>query len=265
MFNFPNFIKKEFSNEKKESIRKMLKTFLFFLPHRCSLNILALKHGTDKKSIFGGHGYVKHYQRYFSSIRRKKVKILEIGIGGYSDPKAGGGSLRMWEEYFPRSMIYGIDIQDKSCLESRRVKVFTGSQNDPAFLKKVTAEIGQIDIVIDDGSHINEHVITSFHVLFPYLADGGIYAIEDVQTSYMPQFGGNWENLNDTGTTTMGMVKSLVDGINYKYIPNRTPTYFDENVASIHFYPNIAFIFKGKNKYALSDIELKDLARAKCK
>ena len=264
MFNFPNFIKKELSNGQKKSIRKMLKTFLLFFPHSCSLNILALKHGTDKKSIFGGHGYVKHYQRYFSSIRRKKVKILEIGIGGYSDPKAGGGSLRMWGEYFPRGMIYGIDLQDKRCIASTRIKVFTGSQNDLTFLKKVAAEIGQIDIVIDDGSHINEHVITSFHTLFPYLADGGIYAIEDVQSSYLPQFGGNWENL-DVRTTTMGMVKTLVDGINYKYIPNRAPTYFDENIASIHFYPNIAFIFKGKNKYALLDIELKELEGAKWK
>jgi hypothetical protein len=115
------------------------------------------------------------------------------------------------------------------------------------FLKEVATDIVQIDIIIDDGSHVNEHVITSFRTLFPYLQDGGIYVIEDLHTSYWPEYGGNWVSLNEP-TTSVSMLKSLVDGLNYQYIPDRSPTYFDESILSVHFYPKIVFIIKGKNK-----------------
>ena len=88
-------------------------------------------------------------------------------------------------------MIYAIDIEDKRYHEDRRIKIFQGSQNDSAFLEKIALKIGQIHVIIDDGSHINEHAITSFRTLFPYLADGGIYVIEDINTSYYPDYGGN--------------------------------------------------------------------------
>jgi len=103
-------------------------------------------------------------------------------------------------------------------------------------------------IIIDDGSHINEHVITSFNTLFPYLKDGGIYIIEDLQTAYLPHYGGNAENL-DEQNTSINMLKRLVDGLNYKFIHNRIPSYFDENIVSVHFYPKLAVILKGKNQY----------------
>lgn len=250
MFNISKF-KNNLSDRQKKMIKKILR---IFLPPSQSLNLLALKYGTDKWS----HGYIKHYQRYFDPIRKKKLNILEIGVGGYGDSKSGGASLRMWQEYFPKSMVYAIDLEDKRCHEDKRIKIFQGSQNDPVFLERVATEIGQIDVVIDDGSHINEHVITSFRTLFPYLAEEGIYVIEDVNTSYYLNYGGNWENLNEP-TTSMSMLKSLIDGLNYEYIPNRSPTYFDENIISINFHPKIVFIFKGRNKHILSKPEIQTL------
>jgi len=83
--------------------------------------------------------------------------------------------------------------------------------------------------------------------LFPYLVNGGIYVIEDTHTSYLPQEGGNWKDLNDL-ETTMATLKSLVDGLNYEYIPRRVPKYFDRNVASMLFYPKIIFIVKGEKQ-----------------
>ena len=75
--------------------------------------------------------------------------------------------------------------------------------------------MGGVDIVIDDGSHVNEHVIKSFRTLFPFLTEGGIYAIEDTQTSYWPKFGGDSYDLNKENTT-MSFLKSLTDGLNYE-------------------------------------------------
>ena len=38
----------------------------------------------------------------------------------------------------------------------------------------------KIDLVSDDGAHLNEHIINSFEVLFPSLRKGGYYFIEDI-------------------------------------------------------------------------------------
>ena len=118
------------------------------------------------------------------------LNILEIGIGGYDDPRSGGGSLRMWRTYFPNSR-FPIDIVDKSPHDERRITTFMGSQTDEEFLADVIGRIGKVDIIIDDGSHRNDHVLQSFRFLFPLLDNGGIYVVEDTQTSYWTEYGGH--------------------------------------------------------------------------
>lgn len=192
---------------------------LFFLvPHRHDLGILARKYGTDKYS----NHYVEAYRRHFATLRRQRLNVLEIGVGGGKHPARGGASLRMWKDYFPRAMIYGIDIHDKRCHADRRIQIYQGDQSDPAFLQDVARRIGRLDIVIDDGSHLNEHVKVSFTTLFPLLPEGGIYAIEDLCTAYWPQYGGEWERL-DNHFTSMAMLKRLVDGLHHNKIPNYVP------------------------------------------
>ncbi len=200
---------------------------------------------TDK---WNSHWYLKHYQYYFKPLRRKKLNLLEIGAGGYEDPQHGGKSLRMWKAFFPKAMIYSIDIYDKRALQENRIRIFQGSQADEAFLRKIAAEIGRLDIVIDDGSHDNAHVIKTFRTLFPLLAEDGIYVVEDTQTSYWPGFGGTSENLNET-ETIMGYFKSLTDGLNHAELlkPGFQAGYLDLWIKSIHFYHNLIFVIKGRN------------------
>jgi hypothetical protein len=230
------------TDRQKSIIKNCLNRIVTIWPSTASLVVLAIKHGTDKLT----HGYIPRYEKYFSSVRLKKVNILEIGVGGYKDPKAGGESLRMWKEYFPNGIIYAVDIYDKRPHAEERIRIFQGSQNDPEFLKAVVQKAGSFDIIIDDGSHVNEHVITSFGTLFPLLANNGIYVIEDLQTSYNPKYGGSSEEL-DHSRTSIGMLKKLIDGLNYQYIEGRAPTYLDQNITAIHLYPKMAFVFKGRN------------------
>jgi demethylmacrocin O-methyltransferase len=173
---------------------------------------------------------------------------LEIGIGGSEDLDAGGASLRTWRTFFPYSRIYGIDIHDKHLHDERRIKTFQGSQVDVVFLRKVVEEIGDIHIIIDDGSHRNEHVLRSFQFLFPKLHKNGIYVIEDTQTSYWPDQGGSSLDLGRPDTT-MGFLKMLVDGLNYAEFdrPQYSPTFYDKYITAMHFYHNIVFIQKGLN------------------
>jgi len=209
---------------------------------------LALLYGSDK---WGEHWYAQHYQQHFHHLRRKKLTLLEIGIGGYADPKAGGNSLRMWKQYFPKARIVGIDIHDKSSHDEDRIKTFQGDQTDEAFLRRVIDEVGRPDIIIDDGSHINSHIIRTFQILFPLLSVNGIYVVEDTQTSYWPDYGGSSEDLGNT-PTAMRMLKSLVDGLNYQefLVPNYEPSYLDRNVVAVHFYHSLVMIYKGSNDEA---------------
>lgn len=240
MFKSKFFISR-FTKDQKKYIKKKIYLFQYFFGFT-NLTKLAQVYQTDK---FGLHFYTPHYQTHFSKFRNKKIKLLEIGVGGYDDPSRGGNSLRMWKKFFKNGKIYSIDIFDKSELEEDRIKIFKGSQVDLHFLEKIINHIGEIDIIIDDGSHINEHVIQSFIYLFPKLKSGGIYVVEDVQTSYWPEFGGNSFELNNKNTI-LGYFKSLVDGLNYTElkIPHYEKSYLDENITSIHFYHNLIFIYK---------------------
>jgi hypothetical protein len=209
-----------------------------------SLTELAEHFGTDKS---GMHFYTPHYERHFGHLRRERFTLLEIGIGGYIRDRKGGASLRMWKYFFPNAQVVGLDIEDKSFVRAPRIDTYQGSQDDESLLRRIVEEKGPVKVVVDDGSHRPEHIRKTFQVLFPILEDGGIYAIEDIQTSYWPEWGGS-EDRHDP-TTTMALVKDLVDGLNYEEYVDESyePTYTDLNVVAVHCYHNLVFIEKGRN------------------
>jgi hypothetical protein len=228
-------------------------SFLLRVPGRLlrrpSLRELACRFEPDKDR---GHHYIPHYQHHFGPWRNKKISLLEIGIGGYENPREGGESLRMWKAYFPAGHIFGIDLYDKSCHDEPRIKTYQGDQTDTAFLRGVAKETGPLDIIIDDGSHVNDHVITCFKTLFPLLSERGIYVVEDLQTSYWEEVAGiHWggSKQREAPHTSMHFFKSLVDGLQYEEftMENYIPTYFDTHVVAMHFYHNLVFIYKGRN------------------
>jgi hypothetical protein len=209
-----------------------------------NLKMLATIYMTDK---WNHHWYVRHYETLLREKRRKNIHLLEIGVGGDQSSTSGGHSLRMWNDYLPNGRIFGIDIIDKSPHNRKRIKTFHGSQVDPVFLDDVVRQIGRIDFIIDDGSHISEHILFTFQHLFPHLADGGIYVIEDTQTSYWAEWGGNEIDRNDLNTS-MGYFKSLTDGLSWEDLRGGyNPTYFDRNIESIAFFHNMIVIKKGPN------------------
>ncbi|WP_375175176.1 class I SAM-dependent methyltransferase [Pseudooceanicola sp.] len=213
------------------------------LPHRRNLSRLAAIYRTDKL----GHGYMPLYQRHFRPFRDQPVTLLEIGIGGYADPLSGGASLRLWAAYFRKGRIFGLDIEDKRPQATRRITIHKGNQSDPATLKALIKATGPLDIVIDDASHVCRDVIASFEVLFPVLKPGGIYVVEDTQTSYWTQCGGSMDSADSR--TTMNYFKALADGLNHAEYPvaDRDPSYLDQTVVAIHFYHNIIVVEKGEN------------------
>ena len=196
-------------------------------------------------------GFIEIYEEYFKTIKDKKINILEIGVDK-------GYSLRLWREYFTAANICGIDLYKKN-FTINNVEILTGDQSDHSFLQTVVNKYHKFDIIIDDGSHLSKHIISSFKFLFPFLNDNGIYVVEDLQTSYQPRYGGSRINLNKK-KTSMNFLKSLADSINYEHAdkPFFKKSFTDGKIKSVNFYQNIAFIKKGvSTNYFYNEIKHK--------
>jgi len=206
--------------------------------------------GKNFKTTKNRTGFLPIYEKYFHNYKNKKINILEIGIDD-------GGSLKLWRKYFPNANIVGLDIFEKD-FEINGVKMFQGDQSNISDLKRITNEYKDFDIIIDDGSHVSKQTIKSFHYLFDFLKKDGLYVIEDLQTSYLPNFGGSRINLKKN--TTMNFVKSLSDSINYEL--NDRPFFkkkkFDGNISYVHFFQNIVFIKKGKSNHYFYNSSVKN-------
>lgn len=137
------------------------------------------KYKTDKITH---HKYHEIYDFFLKSYYEKQGSILEIGISGQN-------SLKMLLELFPNAFIYGIDIGIQ--LNGSRHNVFKCDQSNINDLFNVKEKIKSKNIffINDDGSHIPEHQLLTFNTLFPILCEGGIYIIEDIETSYWTKNG----------------------------------------------------------------------------
>ena len=118
------------------------------------------------------HSYIENYYHHrFNKIRLNKLNILEIGV-------STGLSLEMWGEYFLNSKIIGVELDNINYKPSNdRIKLIIGDGTD----SKTFKNIENLDIIIDDGSHIFTDQIFTYAILFERLNKGGIYIIEDVK------------------------------------------------------------------------------------
>jgi cephalosporin hydroxylase len=194
-----------------------------------TLDELALWHGADKSSA--GHDFAALYERYLVQRRHAPLTLLEIGVWR-------GASLRTWRDYFPRGRIVGIDVQEHALAQSgERIEVFVGDQQDPAFLASVLEHVGPLDVVVDDGGHLPELQFASLHCLWPSLKPGGLYIVEDTQTSYREDYGMGWRRAG----STIEVLKSLVDDVNARF--HGEPTVL-EGLDFLHFHAATCVIGK---------------------
>lgn len=181
--------------------------------------------------------YFPIYERHFSQHRNRSLTFLEIGV-------AWGGSARMWSRYFgPMTKIIGIDI-DAKCKEQEHnnISIRIGDQSDPHFLQSIIDEFGVPDIVLDDGSHQQNHVNSTFEFLYPKMGKNSVYMIEDLHTAYWPEWQGGLTNPN----TFINKSKGYIDQLNLQHTKGaleRNPIL--DNTFSISFYDSIAVFEKG--------------------
>ena len=194
------------------------------------------------ESILKWSNYGPIYDRHFADYREQPINILEIGV-------LKGGSMRLWEKYFPKANIYGIDI-DEECqqYESNRTKIFIGDQGDVSFLRNVKAKIPRIDIIIDDGSHRAKDQKITFEEMYYHLKMPGVYLIEDIEQNY-------WKNKDlNSPDNFMTHMKNKIDDLNVRntmhgkiaqsYPFKDTEVRFVNSTNNISFYDNVVVLEK---------------------
>lgn len=184
--------------------------------------------------------YFDIYHRHFARFRGKRPVVVEFGV-------SQGGSLQMWRKYFGRrATIFGIDVDPRCArFEGRRTRILIGDQEDRDFLRRVVAETGPIDVVIEDGGHRMGQQIATFEEVYPAVKPDGVFLIEDLHTSYWPKYGGGHRR----DGTFMEYAKGLTDQLNAWH--SRTPETlsvdeFTRTTRSMHFYDSIVVFEKGE-------------------
>jgi hypothetical protein len=221
-----------------------------------SISNIFLYYKSDKH-MPGKHLYGPAYGEFLKPYRYRRIKILEIGIGGYAD-SLGGNSLLAWQAYFPFARIVGCDIQDKRMLSTRNTRVYRIDQSSAGDLAELVRAEGPFDIVIDDGSHLNRHQIFTFEALFESVSNDGLYVVEDVQTSYWPDRVGSvtWDGAHIGEhrfvDTCVGYFLDLAKYLNHAEFRSRCGVddrklRLARSIRRIAFEHNLIFVQKGDN------------------
>lgn len=205
------------------------------------------------------HGYHRYYETQLAPYRDVDgLRLLEIGADS-------GISLAAWMEYFftpaaVQGIAYGVDAKQakkKACDmmldQCDKLAIYSLDQSDKTALTDMAKQNPEgWDIVIDDGSHYPGHQIISFQQLWPKIRPGGMYVVEDIESSYV-----------DTGEVygyqlkgginkpppdnAVEQFKRLADVVSRKHFGQNEFSVFggiDQDVADVDFADGIIFIRK---------------------
>lgn len=173
--------------------------------------------------------YFHVYEKLLAPYRGTAFTFVEVGV-------YNGGSLFMWRDFFgPQARIIGVEFNpDAKTWESEGFEIHIGDQSDPSFWETFYAEVGQIDVMLDDGGHSNEQQIVTVVKAAENVRNGGLIIVEDTHTSYMKQFG------NPSRYSFMNFAFDVVNSINNRFPAIRS----SENslageISSVEFFESI--------------------------
>ena len=176
---------------------------------------------SDKASY---HAYHEAYAHILGS--REPKKFLEIGLF-LSDNQHT--DLFAWEQIFPTADIWGADIKSHLLFERGRIKTLFVDQSKVETFDALKEAIGNnIDVILDDASHVYELTVNTFEQMFECVSEGGVYLIEDMLVNGANQ--GSWEQrLED-------LISYIEDkGLKYEaFCTSMTNTVVDSSVLAIY-------------------------------
>jgi len=144
------------------------------------LDELGLLYKTDKSSV--GHGYLNSYEEFLPLDREASFTFLEIGV-------FRGASALMWSAWFPKASVIGLDVKPpKLRNKPTNLTLVVGDATAPTTVERLKRKFVAPSIVLDDGSHLWDQQRKALQLIWPWLKSGGMYIIEDLQSSFEPGF-----------------------------------------------------------------------------
>jgi hypothetical protein len=210
-----------------------------------TLEEIGIKHACTKSRV--AHGYLEVCEPYLAPWRDQPLTLLELGV-------CEGKSLRVWREYFPHATVVGVDI-DPPTLDLPGCHFHRGDQQDTRFLEGLIETYGAFDLIIDDASHVGSATIHAFESLWPALQPGGLYLVEDLQTSYQSAFGPvsfiDWafervHDLNFRGKSGYAHLPNLPGPEYDRLVPQLTR--YERELAALHCLPFLMIFEKSRGK-----------------
>jgi hypothetical protein len=192
--------------------------------------------------------YFQTYDELLNRYRNKAIVFAEVGV-------YNGGSLFMWRKYFgSQARIIGIDLNPGAKKwEKDGFEIHIGNQGDPRFWEDFFSEVGDVDVILDDGGHTNEQQIVTTYKCLPHIKDGGMLIVEDTHTSYFSDFG------NPSKYSFMSYAKSLIDSVNSRFPSVQvSKNRLNEIVWSIGFYESIVSFKVDRKKCFVSSLTSND-------
>ena len=187
------------------------------------------------------HNYFDVYETHFHKFIDKSPVVVEVGV-------AGGGSAEMWVKYFGKdSSIYGIDIAPQ-VHSVDGVNLILGDQSNPLFWDEFLKSVPNIDVFIDDGSHLMKDQILTFIKVWKHMNSGGVFICEDTHTSYWNEYEGG---LHRSGTF-IEFAKQLIDCLHADHLRDVSPSTefhaLTKDIGQVSFYDSQVVITKGKTR-----------------
>jgi len=150
---------------------------------------------TDRFRFYKKPALVNAYGQVLAKEPTSPVRrMFEIGLWD-------GGSAAFWALTLMPDVFIGIDLNERGDspyftrvlsdrgLTDRIITHWGVNQEDTARLKELVRVNagGELDLVVDDGSHLYGPTKASFEALFPLVRPGGWYIVEDWAWEHMPQ------------------------------------------------------------------------------
>ena len=136
------------------------------------------------------HNYGVFYSGRFSEVREQVEAVFECGIGTSNSSFSAsmgssytpGASLRVWKDYFPNALVFGIDIDPLVLFQEERIRTYLCDQTSETQVRQLFTAIGQrdFDLIVDDGLHSFYAGLRLFQNASHRLKNSGSYVIEDV-------------------------------------------------------------------------------------
>lgn len=121
------------------------------------------------------NGLIDKYEYHLARFKDKPITLVELGI-------FGGESLDYFATYFthPKTRIIGVDVKLPEKRKDKRIEMIEADQRDTSL-----GQLGEVDVIIDDASHVAEYTKITFENLWNNVKPGGYYVIEDWHGSFL--------------------------------------------------------------------------------